>query len=282
MAVAPLNTQAPGVAGVDPGILEQLHASLGARLENLGPMATEYKEKLKAASSKIEGRPLGKMSTLGTAGLMATGQAMQGDVMGALSQGLGGLGGGAVASALVKNMKGPFGVAARIGAPIVGAMAGGNMLEAITGGIGAKATEASASPSGPDISIGPVPLTEAARIKQQQERDIAMEVKRRQSFGGANLALEKERLAMQNADDLQRIKAQLPYMQQLKDQELVRTQALNAANTGNSLALGRQAGSYGLAKNSQTIAGRIFEQALISNPYANAGMAQPTLNYSIG
>ena len=282
MAVAPLNTQAPGVAGVDPGILEQLRASLGTRLENLGPMATEYKEKLKAASSKIEGRPLGKMSTLGTAGLMATGQAMQGDVMGALSQGLGGLGGGAVASALVKNMKGPFGVAARIGAPIIGAMAGGNMLEAITGGIGAKATEASASPSGPDISIGPVPLTEAARIKQQQERDIAMEVKRRQSYGGADLALEKERLAMQNADDLQRIKAQLPYMQQLKDQELVRTQALNASNTGNSLALGRQAGSYGLAKNSQTITGRIFEQALISNPYANAGMAQPTLNYNIG
>ena len=289
MAADPTNFQellnsarAAKAAGIDPSLIRSLGSQavsglVGAkeRLADVGPQFT-------AASQALEKKPLSRMSTLGTAGLMATGQAMQGDLMGAISQGLGGLGGGAAASALVSKIPGPFGVAARIGAPIVGAIAGGNMLEAITGGIGAKATEASASPSGPDISIGPVPLTEAARIKQQQERDIAMEVKRRQSYGGADLALEKERLAMQNADDLQRIKAQLPYMQQLKDQELVRTQALNASNTGNSLALGRQAGSYGLTKNSQTIAGRIFEQALISNPYANAGMAQPTLNYSIG
>jgi hypothetical protein len=169
-----------------------------------------------------------------------------------------------------------FAVPSLIGSTVQQGVAGA------VGGFKAKAQEAGQYPGGPEVSIGGVTLTEAARVKQQQEREIAMEVKRRQAYGGTDLALEKERLEMQRTDDVQRIKAYLPYMQQLKDQELVRTQALKASNTGNSLALGRQAGSYGLAKNSQTIAGRIFEQALISNPYANAGMAQPTLNYSIG
>jgi len=150
------------------------------------------------------------------------------------------------------------------------------------GGFKAKAEEAGKYPGGPEVSIGPVAITEAARVKQQQEREIAMEVKRRQAYGSTDLTLDRERLEMQRTDDLQRIKAYLPYMQQIKNQELVRAQALNASNTGNSLALGRQAGSYALAQNSQTIAGRIFEQALISNPYANAGMAQPTLSYNIG
>ena len=291
MAADPTNFQellnsarAAKAAGIDPSLIRSLGPQAVSGLVGAKERMADVGPQLTAASQALEKKPLGRMSTLGTAGVMATGKAMQGDLMGALSQGLGGLGGGAVASALVNNIKlpGPLGVAAKIGAPIVGAMAGGNMLEAITGGIGAKATEASASPSGPDISIGPVPLTEAARIKQQQERDIAMEVKRRQSFGGADLALDKERLAMQTTDDLQRLKGQLPYIQQLKNQELVRAQALNASNTANSLALGRQAGSFGLAKNSQTNAAEIFKTALAYSPYANAGMAQPSLSYNIG
>jgi hypothetical protein len=203
-----------------------------------------------------------------------------------------GMAAGAVANPLVDMatqgmLKGPLPLKAlamgiRFAAP---SLIGGGAQQIVAGAVGgvkAKAQEAGQYPGGPEVSVGGVPFTEAARVKQQQEREIAMEVKRRQAYGGTDLALEKERLEMQRTDDVQRIKAYLPYLQQLKDQELVRTQALNASNTGNSLALGRQAGSYGLAKNSQTIAGRIFEQALISNPYANAGMAQPTLNYSIG
>lgn len=109
-----------------------------------------------------------------------------------------------------------------------------------------------------------------------------MEVKRRQAYGSTDLTLDRERLEMQRTDDVQRIKAYLPYLQQLKNQELVRAQALNASNTGNSLALGRQAGSFGLAKDSQQQAADIFRTALANNPYANSGMAQPTLNYNIG
>ena len=150
------------------------------------------------------------------------------------------------------------------------------------GGFKAKAQEAGQYPGGPEVSIGGVPFTEAARVKQQQEREIAMEVKRAQAMGQTNLGLDKERLDMQRADYLQKLKGQLPYIQQLKDQELIRTQALNASNTTNSLALGRQAGTFGMARDSQQQAADIFRTALANNPYANAGMAQPTLNYSIG
>jgi hypothetical protein len=169
-----------------------------------------------------------------------------------------------------------FAVPSLIGSTVQQGVAGA------VGGFKAKAQEAGQYPGGPEVSVGGVFLTEAARVKQQQEREIAMEVKRRQAYGGTDLALEKERLAMQNADDLQRIKAQLPYLQQLKDQELVRTQALNASNTGNSLALGRQAGTYAMARDSRQQFADIFRTALANNPYANAGMAQPSLNYSIG
>ena len=203
-----------------------------------------------------------------------------------------GMAAGAIANPLVDMatqgmLKGPAPVKAlamgiRFAAPsLIGGAAQQTVANAV-GGFKAKAQEAGQYPGGPEVSIGGVPLTEAARVKQQQEREIAMEVKRRQAYGSTDLALDKERYAMQNAASLEKIKGQLPYIQQLKDQELVRMQALNASNTGNSLALGRQAGSFGLARDSQQQAADIFRTAIANNPYANAGMAQPTLNYSIG
>lgn len=203
-----------------------------------------------------------------------------------------GMAAGALANPLVDMatqgmLKGPLPLKAlamgiRFAAPsLIGGGVQGVVANAV-GGFKAKAQEAGQYPGGPEVSVGGVPLTEAARVKQQQEREIAMEVKRRQAYGGTDLALDKERLAMQNTAALERIKGQLPYIQQLKDQELVRMQALNASNTGNSLALGRQAGSFGLARDSQQQAADIFRTAIANNPYANAGMAQPTLNYSIG
>jgi hypothetical protein len=243
---------------------------------------------LKNAAGSYRGAAGGKSG----AALGGLGTLLSGDPLSAAISTPVGIAAGAAANPLVTMATaplmgmGPLGKAAGMGIRFAApSLIGGGVQQTVAnavGGFKAKAQEAGQYPGGPEVSIGGVPLTEAARVKQQQEREIAMEVKRRQAYGGTDLALDKERLEMQRTDDVQRIKAYLPYMQQLKDQELVRTQALNASNTGNSLALGRQAGSYGLAKNSQTIAGRIFEQALISNPYANAGMAQPTLNYSIG
>ena len=260
-----------------------------------GQMFAEAQDTLTAPGGLIKNKAgafRGAVGGKSSAALGGLGTLLSGDPLAAAISTPVGIAAGAIANPLVDMatqgmLKGPrplkaLAMGIRFAAPsLIGTTVQQGVANAV-GGFKAKAQEAGQYPGGPEVSLGGVPLTEAARVKQQQEREIAMEVKRRQAYGSTDLALDKERLEMQRADDVQRIKAYLPYMQQLKDQELVRTQALNASNTGNSLALGRQAGSYGLAKNSQTIAGRIFEQALISNPYANAGMAQPSLNYSIG
>ena len=227
-----------------------------------------------------------------SAALGGLGTLLSGDPLAAAISTPVGMAAGAAANPLIDMatqgmLKGPAPMKAlamgiRFAAPsLIGSAAQQTVANAV-GGFKAKAQEAGQYPGGPEVSIGGVPFTEAARVKQQQEREIAMEVKRRQAYGNTDLALDKERLAMQNTAALEKIKGQLPYIQQLKDQELVRMQALNASNTGNSLALGRQAGTFGLARDSQQQAADIFRTALANNPYANAGMAQPTLNYSIG
>ena len=198
MATDPTNFQellnsarAAKAAGIDLGLIRSLGpqavsglAGAKERMAGVGPQFT-------AASQALEKRPLGRMSTLGTAGLMATGQAMQGDVMGALSQGIGGLGGGAAASALINKIKipGPLGVAARIGAPIIGAMAGGNMLEAITGGLGAKAQETTEPIYLPGTNI---PINQAGQLENIRNRGLAYQLKAGKSLGDQELAQNRQ------------------------------------------------------------------------------------------
>ena len=243
------------------------------RLADVGPQFT-------AASQALEKKPLSRMSTLGTAGVMATGKAMQGDLMGALSQGLGGLGGGAVASALVNNIKlpGPLGVAAKIGAPIIGSIAGGNMLEAITGGIGAKATETSASPGGPDISVGGIPLTEAARQRLQRERDVQAEVYSMNALGNAQRGLDSQALAMGREDTNLRMKAAMPYIEKMNRDNLVNAQAKLASEGAMYQALGRQAGQYKLAQGAQAETGATMRAAM-ANPYLGATLSAPSISF---
>jgi len=295
MAYAPEGTYGASIPGANPDAVESLLEQLRGYRQKGGQMFSEAKDRLAAPGGPFKNkagdfrRSGGGVSSAALSGLNTL---LSGDPLAAAISTPVGMAAGAVANPLVDMatqtmLKGPLPLKAlamglRFAAPSFIGSGAQQIVANAVGGFKAKAEEAGKYPGGPEVSIGPVAITEAARVKQQQEREIAMEVKRRQAYGSTDLTLDRERLEMQRTDDLQRIKAYLPYMQQIKNQELVRAQALNASNTGNSLALGRQAGSYALAQNSQTIAGRIFEQALISNPYANAGMAQPTLSYNIG
>jgi hypothetical protein len=291
-----LNTAAgASTPGVNPDALESLLEQLRGYRQKGGQMLSGVKEEalkpggmLKNAGGEYRGAMGGKSS----AALGGIGTLLSGDPLGALVSTPVGIGAGAIANRAITAATqplmamGPYGKAAGMGLRFaVPALVGSGVQQEVAGmvgGVKAKAEEAGKYPGGPEVSIGGVPFTEAARVKQQQEREIAMEVKRAQAMGQTNLGLDKERLDMQRADYLQKLKGQLPYIQQLKDQELIRTQALNASNTTNSLALGRQAGTFGMARDSQQQAADIFRTAIANNPYANAGMAQPTLNYSIG
>ena len=269
----------PGTTGVNPLGLGALRQRGRDFLQQGGQMFAGAAPQINAASQALEKRPLGRMSTLGTAGLMATNQAMQGDVVGALSQGLGGLGGGAVASALTRGIPGPWGVAARIGAPIIGAIAGGNILEAITGGLGAKAGESAASPSGPDISVGGIPLTEAARQKMQRERDVQAQVYSMNALGTAQRGLDSQALAMGREDTNLRMKAAMPYIEKMSRDNLVNAQAKLASEGAMYQALGRQAGMFKLAQGAQSETGATLRTAISQNPYMGATLSAPSISF---
>ena len=291
-----LNTAAgASTPGVNPDAVESLLEQLRGYRQKGGQMLSGVKEEALKPGGMFKnagGEYRGAMGGKSSAALGGIGTLLSGDPLGALVSTPVGIGAGAIANRAITAATqplmamGPYGKAAGMGLRFAApALVGGGVQQAVAGAVGgfkAKAQEAGQYPGGPEISIGGVPVTESARYKQQQEQMLAMEIKQAQARGRSDLSLDRERLEMQNTAALEKIKGQLPYIQQLKNQDLVRQQAINATNTTNSLALGRQAGSFGLAKDSQQQAADIFRTALANNPYANSGMAQPTLNYNIG
>jgi len=283
MATDPTNFQellnsarAAKAAGIDLGLIRSLGpqavsglAGAKERMAGVGPQFT-------AASQALEKRPLGRMSTLGTAGLMATGQALQGDVMGALSQGLGGLGGGAAASALVSKIPGPLGVAARIGAPIVGAMAGGSMLEAITGGLGAKAQGTTEPIYIPGTNI---PINQAGQYENLRNRDLDYILRSNKALGEQERALTRQGMQDQLEMKIQLEKAMVPLQEQINRSNLVNAQAKLASEGAMYQALGRQAGQYKLAGIDRTETGATLRTAISVNPYMGATLSAPSISF---
>lgn len=264
------------LAGVNPGVLDRMRSSVESRLQGLGPMATEFKTKARAASAGLEKRHLGRMSTLGTAGLMATGQAMQGDIMGALSQGLGGLGGGAAASAMVRKIPGPFGVAARIGAPIIGAIAGGNMLEAITGGLGTKSQETSEPIYIPGTNI---PINQSGQYENLRNRNLAYNLRASKATGDLELTQNRQLMDDQIKAEILRNKAMLPLQEQINRSNMINAQSMLASQTSAYQAMGRQAGQYKLAQGAQAETGATLRTAISQNPYMGATLSAPSISF---
>lgn len=263
-------------AGVNPGVIERMRSSIESRLQGLGQMATELPTKANAAVTGLEKRPLGRMSTLGTAGLMATGQALQGDLMGALSQGLGGLSGGAAASALTKGIPGPWGVAARIGAPIIGAIAGGNMLEALTGGLGAKAQETSEPIYIPGTNI---PINQSGQYENARNRNLDYQLRSNKALGEQERALTRQGMQDQLEMKIQLEKAMVPLQEQINRSNLVNAQAKLASEGAMYQALGRQAGQYKLAGIDRTETGATLRTAISVNPYMGATLSAPSISF---
>lgn len=255
----------PGTTGVNP-------LGLGA----LRQRGRDFLQQGGQMFAGLEKRPLGRMSTLGTAGLMATGQALQGDLMGALSQGLGGLGGGAVASALTKGIPGSFGVAARIGAPIIGAIAGGNMLEAITGGLGAKAQGTSEPIYIPGTNI---PINQAGQYENLRNRDLAYNLRASKATGDLELTQNRQLMDDQIKAEILRNKAMLPLQEQINRSNMINAQSMLASQTSAYQAMGRQAGQFKLAQGAQAETGATLRTAISQNPYMGATLSAPSISF---
>lgn len=145
---------------------------------------------------------------------------------------------------------------------------------------GKKATEeAASSVTGPDISILGVPLTEAARMRQVRERDLAFEQQRMNALGSTQLGLDRQTLEMNREDELLRNKAMMPIMERIQRNNLVNAQAMLASQTAAYQALGRQAGMFKLAQGAQEQSGATLRTAISQNPYMNATLSAPSISF---
>ena len=71
----------------------------------------------------------------------------------------------------------------------------------------------------------------------------------------------------------------LPIINQMKNADLVRQQAINASNTQNYMAMGTVATAGKLALGAQEQAGANLRTAMTANPYANSTMQAPSISY---
>jgi hypothetical protein len=231
----------------------------------------------------------GAMGGKSSAALGGIGTLLSGDPLGALVSTPVGIGAGAIANRAITAATQPLmgmgtlgkaaGMGLRFAAP---ALVGSGVQQAVAGmvgGVKAKAGESAASPGGADVSVGGIPLTEAARSRMQQERDIEMERKRMQTLGGAQLGLDREVLAMNTQDYIARQKAILPLQEQINRSNLINAQAKLASEGSMYQALGRQAGMFKLAQGAQAEAGATLRTAISQNPYMGATLSAPSISF---
>jgi hypothetical protein len=268
--------------GVDPKLIRALGPEKAKALAAQGP-------RIQAGMERASKMPLGRYATLGAAGLGAATTAAGGDLLGGLGEFAGGLAGGAVgqmgAGAVFKAAgaaippAGPLGIGLKVGLPLVGAMLGGGIGKTLAGGAGQAAQEAGASPSGPDIAIAGVPLTQAARERQMRERDRAQTIQDITQVGGAQQALDKDMFDYSLKKSIEQQKAMLPLMEQINRSNLVNAQAMLASQTAAYQQLGRQAGMFKLAGGAQAEAGATLRTAISQNPYLGATLSAPNINF---
>jgi len=193
---------------------------------------------------------------------------------------LGSMGMGALANNLTKAMPGPVGTIVRAVAPLVGGIGFGNIFAATAEGaknlftgeqIGKKPE--TARTDAPKYA-GNIPLNESARMldlaRAMGEQELSLSNKQNASDIGFSQQINQ--YAIQN--QIQLMKAQMPYLEQLKNKDLVRSQALLNTQGNIDARLGLLATQGALAKGGQAEMGAFARTAISTNPYANAATRQ--------
>lgn len=265
----------------------------GGRFEGLMNRLRSGKDKLgtkvEAGLERASKMPLGRYATLGTAGLAAATTAAGGDVLGGAGEFAGGLlggaGGGMAAGAILKAAgtaippAGPLGIGLKVGLPILGSVLGGGIGKTLAGGAGQAVEQSASQSSGPDVSVAGIPLTQAARERQQRERDLDYETKARTQLGQAQLGLDRQALIDQNNALVQLQKSLLPIQERTMRQQLVNQQSLMNTQSAAYQQLGRQAGMFKLAGQGMAEAGATMRTALSQNPYAGSTIQAPSISF---
>lgn len=280
----------PNLAGAPPAADPTNGMTFQERALNKGrEIKNKYGPKIEKGMERVSKMPLGRYTTLGAAGLGAAATAAGGDILGGAGELVGGLAGGGLgglaAGGILKAAgaaippAGPVGLALKVGLPLVGTMFGGNIGKTVAGGTGQAVEQAAAQSSGPDVSVAGIPLTQAARERQQRERDLAFEQKSLTTLGQSQLGLDRQALMDQNNALVQLQKSLLPLQERMQRTQLVNQQALMNTQTAAYQQLGRQAGMFKLAGQGMAEAGATMRTALSQNPYAGSTIQAPSISF---
>lgn len=207
---------------------------------------------------------------LGTTGVLAGGNLLQGDLLGAATSTVGGLSGGAIGTGLANLVPKPYKGIAKAVFPVVGSLVGGIGAEQA----GAKVAEY--------LGAG-VPGSQEVSQRGQEER--TREFERRQqrldyeAMSQAELARDKEYAGYILQQKIQQAKAMLPIDEQRMRAQLVNQQALNASNASLAQQLGRSAtiGRGALDIIAQT--GATTRTLLSQNPYSGSVLQAPSISF---
>lgn len=212
-------------------------------------------------SALLGGALLAAPSLMGAAESASEGRTLEASVTAA-----GGLGSAAVASQL---LKGPL--PAKLAGVAVGL--GGGL---VSGGLGQMAERTKAAATGQEIAGQP---GSSSAARGRRKKDSATDLEIQQMFMNQEIAGIQQLDGYFRNAALEQMKKELPIVNQYKNAELARNQALMNTMTGNYARLGMLATAGKLATGAQAERGMTMRTALQSNPYSGAIMQAPSISF---
>jgi hypothetical protein len=226
-------------------------------------------------------RNIGGTGAVGAGAFSTINQLQQGQLTGAIASVPGAMLGGAVTSALVKNIPGPLGKIARVVAPALGAYGVGELsalgAEKIKNAVTGQQTGNRPETKGTETPLfGPnnIPLNEAARRYAYETQLMDREFGYSKQMLGSEVAAQKDLIQHQFQQQLQYSKSLDPLVQSGLDKHLVRSQALLNTQGNIDARLGILATQGALAKGAQAEAGALARTMAGTNPYIQAAVRQ--------
>ena len=171
---------------------------------------------------------------------------------------------------LTQAMPGPLGKFARIAGPAAAglgtAAAAGYGTSLLTKGAAPGVSE---PPRKIDTPLGPIYLNELAAQEGFIDRQRQREIDAYNTLSSMDLAKAKDLIKFQSELDFQNVQRNLPIVNQMKNADMVRQQAM-LASQGNQLARLSVLGTAGqLAAGGQAQTGETLRTMINANPYAN-------------
>jgi len=233
-------------------------------------------------------RNIGGTGAVGAGAFSTINQLQQDQLTGAIASVPGAMLGGAGMSQLVKNIPGPLGKVARVVAPVLGAYGGGEVFargaegikNAITGQQTGNKPETKGTEPPAYIPGTNIQLNETARYLESQKAIGNQQLDLYKGYSAADRAGMKDIIQHSMETQIQLSKRLDPIIQQSKDKDMVRTQAL--MNTGGNIdaRLGMLATQGALAKGAQAEAGALARTFAGTNPYAQfANRQSPNIQF---